>query len=361
MSFVLTALAVLLTLLGVACIAYPLLTRDRVVDGEVTGSTPIAAGVAALVIGAGAVLLYAAWSNWAGPTPMTAGGAAPGTPDEMVGGLARRLERNPDDLQGWVMLGRSHTALGQYPLAARAYQRADRLASGKNVEALTGWAEALVLADDKEIEGRAGRLFEKALEIDARAPKALFFGAVAAQRRGALPLARERFKLLLDSGAPAEIRPALEQQVAAIDAQLAAAAGGTATTAAAAESAATVTVQGPGPANARVALRISLAPGLAQAATAAKALFVSARTPGRPGPPLAAKRLGTSLPLDIELTEADAMIAGRGIVAGTTVEVVARLSLSGTANPQAGDPVGRLRYDVGKDGVGSLVIDQLTP
>jgi cytochrome c-type biogenesis protein CcmH len=258
---------------------------------------------------------------------------------------------------------------GQYALAARAYQRADRLAGGKDVEALTGWAEALILENEKEIEGRAGRLFEMALAIDPDAPKALFFGAVGAQRRGELPQARQRFARLLELGAPEDIRPAIEQQIAALDAQIGtAAAPATAaaspTTAAPAAAAAPPVVAAPAAAAGAepvVRVRIVLADPLKAQAAGAAALFVSARKPGQPGPPLAVKRLAPSLPQVVELRASDSMVPGLAIASGDAVEVVARLSRSGTANAASGEPVGRLRYDVGKDGERELRIDSMTP
>jgi cytochrome c-type biogenesis protein CcmH len=364
--------AVAMAVICMLAIALPLAVRERRVDGESTAAAPVAALVSAAAVAVGAAGLYLAWSNWPGPQPATAaaeGHGAPGTPADMVGQLARKLERNPDDLPGWLMLGRSYVVQGQYALAARAYQRADRLAGGKDVEALTGWAEALILENEKEIEGRAGRLFEMALAIDPDAPKALFFGAVGAQRRGELPQARQRFARLLELGAPQDIRPAIEQQIAALDAQIGTAA---ATSPTAAPSAATARAAAPAPSagvvpapaagsEPVVRVRIVLADTLRAQAAGAAALFVSARKPGQPGPPLAVKRLPPSLPQVVELRASDSMVPGLGIASGDSLEVVARLSGSGTANAAPGEPLGRLRYAVGKDGELELRIDSTTP
>ena len=137
----------------------------------------------------GAAALYGTLSNWSWHAA-----APPTTPEAMVAQLARRLEGHPDDLRGWLMLGKSYTVLEQYPLAARAYQRADRIAGGKNIEAIVGLAEALVLGNESELDGRAGRLFEQALALDPHSGKALFYGAATALRRGDLPLARRAFR-----------------------------------------------------------------------------------------------------------------------------------------------------------------------
>lgn len=318
---------------------------------------PLWRGARGAALGAGAALLagtavlYASWSNWSWDSAATAGDS----PAAMVSRLARRLERAPEDLEGWIMLGRSYTVLEQYPLAVRAFQRADRLAGGTNAEALTGWAEALTLLDETELSGRAGRLFERALELEPQSGKALFFAAIAAQRRGELPLARERFATLLALSPPDNVRPILEQQIAALDAAIA-----PARSAAGPAAGAPRVADAEGTA-ARIELDVAIAPALAARVPPGTAMFVAVRRAGEPGPPLAARRLNATFPQRVELTSADAMMAGRSFNAGETVEVVARVALGGQPTAQPGDPYGTIRYDVGKDARKSVVIDRLTP
>ena len=331
-------LAATLTLMAIALVAMPLLRGPT--------SAPWAALACSGVLLVGSVGLYAAWSTWSWPGEPTAD-----TPAGMVSRLARRLEREPDDLQGWLMLGRSYAAMGEVPLAMRAYERADRLAGGRNAEALMGIAEQLVLQDDSALGGRAGELFERALAIDPRAGKALFFGAVAAMRHGELPVARERFATLLTLKPPDEVRPLIEKQITALDSAIAAAGG------------AGGGIAAPGGAAAAAAVRVTvtLAQGLAGAADRASPLFVLVRDPASPGPPLAVKRFAAKFPLEVELTAADAMMPDRAIRAGQRVQVVARISRSGTAQATRGDPFGEVSYDVGRDGAREIVIDRVMP
>src|ERR1700730_17870492 len=210
-TFVLLAAA--LTVAGGIVVAVPLLRRG--VTAAAPGPAPWAAVAATglLVIGSAPVCIT--WSNW----PWKA--VTPGdSPQSMVARLARVLEREPQNFDGWLMLGRSYIALQEYPLALRAFERADRLSDGKNADALTGEAETLALTDESELNGRAGRLIERALVLAPDSGKALFFGAAVAARRGDLPLARARFVKLLGMDPPAEIRPLIEQQISAIDAKL---------------------------------------------------------------------------------------------------------------------------------------------
>ena len=55
--------------------------------------------------------------------------------EQMVARLAARLEKAPEDPEGWRVLGRAYAVLGRHPEAARAYERAakapDAAASGR--------------------------------------------------------------------------------------------------------------------------------------------------------------------------------------------------------------------------------------
>jgi cytochrome c-type biogenesis protein CcmH len=283
----------------------------------------------------------------------------------MVSNLARRLERNPQDLDGWLMLGRSYTVMEQYELAERAYQRADRLADGKNADALVGMAEALALMDERELDGRAGQLLEKALAIDPKSGKAQFYGAAAALRRGDLRLARERFANLLALDPPENVKPILQQQIAAIDQKLSGApptagspageAGGTKPPAS--SGAATPAASATPP----VRVKVTLAAKLNGRIPASAPLFVLVRDPRQAGPPLAVKRLTSQFPQTVELTTSDSMMAGRTFAAGQLVEVVARISRSGSPIAASGDPFGLAAHRVGEGGVVDIIIDHVTP
>lgn len=340
-------LAMLLTLAAVAVVFVPLVRRGA----DANPPAPKAAMATAAVIAVGAAAFYIAWSNWTWKEAPNGN-----LPQNMVARLARELEHNPNNLEGWLMLGHSYVVLEQLPLALRAYERADRLAAGKNVEAIIGMAEALALGDPSELDGRAGRLIERALKLDPNSGKALFYGAAAALRRGALPLARERFAHLLALGPPANVRPILEQQIAAIDHELAAG------TAALPPAAAAVPPAKPAPGDgASVRLNVVLAPKLGASGNDTAPLFVIVRDPMRPGPPLAVKRLTSQFPQRVDLTAADSMLAERRFAAGEQVEVIARIARSGQAMGASGDPFGEVSYLVGRDGLVDVVIDRLTP
>ena len=347
-------LAGLLLIAGVVVIAVPLLRRTPTQLAPAHWTALAAAGV--LVIGS--AVLYAVWTNWSWH-----GEPAADSPETMVARLARKLESNPDDLQGWLMLGNSYVVLQQYPLAVRAFERADRLADGKSAVALVGEAEALAMSDEAELTGRAGHLIEQALTLDPNSAKALFFGGAAAVRRGDLALGKERFQKLLSLNPPDAIKPILQQQIDAIDQQLSGAhAPGPAMAAAGASGSAGAAKDAANASNAAVRVHIELSPSLSKADTNdAAPLFVFVRDPGQPGPPLAAKRLASRFPQNVELTPADSMVPGRAFSAGQKVQVVARIARSGNPMAGSGDPFGEVAYLVGHDGLVNIVIDHVTP
>ena len=372
-TFILIAIA--LTIAAVGVVVIPLVRKS--------GATPTPAIWAAfavtglLVFGAGG--LYLAWSNW-NWKQADSGDAI--TPQNMVSRLARRLEKNPNDLDGWLRLGHSYTVLEQYPLAIRAYQKANELGESRNIDALLGLGEALVLSNDSEFTGRGSKYIEQALALQPKNGKALFYGAVAAVRRGELPLARERFAALLTLDPPPQdnVRAIFEQQIQAIDAQLAqaSAAGGSASggdgadARAAGSPGASAADKGnssaAGAGNAAVAgavppvrIRVTLSANLKADTLSSLPLFVFVRDPRAAGPPLAVKRLKATFPQTVEITTQDSMLPGHSFTKGQLVEVVARVSKSGGPVESSGDLFGLAAHKVGDGGVVDIQVEHVSP
>jgi len=85
--------------------------------------------------------------------------------DVLVQRLADKLEQNPDNLDGWVMLGRSYLAIGQPGRALYAIEKAFGLGPD-NPDVLVAYAEALATNNDSELAGRPAKLIQSALKID---------------------------------------------------------------------------------------------------------------------------------------------------------------------------------------------------
>ena len=293
-----------------------------------------------------AVFGYVAWSNWSWQAHPVRDSSMP--PIElMLEGLEAKLRANPTDVAGWLLLGRSNFQLQRYPEAAQAYEQAYTLTEGKNVEAIMGLGEALAFSDERMLTTRSAQLFERAMELAPDHPKALWYSGLAAYQVRNFEVARERWARLVALQPPDEVKGLLERKIAEIDAGLGSPMPG--------KDQATASGK-------IVKVRVGIAPELAARVPAGAPLFVMVRGAGGGGPPLAVtRRTAEQFPQIVELSDRDAMIAGRGISSASRVSVVARVARSGDPRPQSGDLEGQVGYDVGDGKTVDLVINSILP
>ena len=121
---------------------------------------------------------------------------------ESVERLAARLESDPDNLEGWLLLGRSYVVLQRYPEAADALRRAAAL-SGGDAEVLTMLGEAIVWANGGVVAPEAVGVFRQALEARPDDPAARFHLALARAQAGQVQEAYEMW-LALAADTPAD-------------------------------------------------------------------------------------------------------------------------------------------------------------
>lgn len=324
--------AALLALLAVLFVILPLLRSRAAVPPAAT-----AAMVAALSLIGLSAIMYSLVGSPAG-TRLAANQS--GGADDTIAALARHLEQHPDDLSSWLAFGAAYAQNGQYALALRAYEHANRLTNGANATVLADMGEAMLLGGNGAQSTPAAQLFEHSLQIDPKSPKALFYSALIAYRAGRLDVARDRFAtmLTLTPPPPDNLRVAIQRQIDQIDAQL----------------------HPQVDAATAIHLHVRLASALTRRVPPNASLFVFVRAPDG-GAPLAVKRGTMSLPQDIDLSAHDAMIATHTVHPGEKITVVARISASGSPLPQSGDLYGQIDYVAGKSGPQSLEINKLTP
>jgi cytochrome c-type biogenesis protein CcmH len=94
----------------------------------------------------------------------------------MIAGLEKRLTANPNDVEGWRMLGWSQFQTWQFAPAAQAYARAAALAPGQ-ADLWSALGEARVLAAGS-VGPDAQDAFAKALRIEPKDPRSRYFLAV---------------------------------------------------------------------------------------------------------------------------------------------------------------------------------------
>lgn len=97
----------------------------------------------------------------------------------LVERLAARLARNPDDVEGWTILGRSYQALGRFGEAVKAYANAVER-SPRDADLLADYALVLASTRERRLEGEPQRLLARALEADPNNIKALALAGSAA-------------------------------------------------------------------------------------------------------------------------------------------------------------------------------------
>ena len=340
-------IAAFMAAIAAAAVALPLL-RNR--------QSRLLGAAAALAVAGAAAGLYPLWSNWNWHAPVDSRTVSPEVL-AMVAKLQKHMQDEPNDLAGWLLLGRSYLALQRIDDAILAYEHARRL-DAANVEAMLGLGEAVSIRAGGNITPTAVELFEHAVALAPDDPKALLYSGFAAATRGDRAAARSRWMKLKSEHPPPEIDAMLDQRIAELgEADLASAASpaGSAPTAPAAAAGSAGEMSA-----AAATVNLSIAPALRSRLSGDAPLFVFAREPGAQGPPLAAKRLtSAAIGTQVRLSSADSMIPGRVLIAGQKVSITARISFSGQPVPAAGDLYGELTYDVGHDGVRDLVIDRV--
>lgn len=259
--------------------------------------------------------------------------------EEMVAGLDQRLRDNPDDLSGWKMLGRTNFQLRDYDKAIQAYERAVQLESASNGQTLADLGEAIWMQDPSTLTGRAGELFENAIATSPNNSKALFYSGLVAVERGERFLAADRWETLLALSPPEGIQEILQQRIAQLRDE-------------------EMPVQ-EAPAAPIISAAIELAPAAEKAVDPNATVFIIARDPAQPSPPIAAlRRRVAELPAVVALSDSDAMMPGRLLSGFSELEIVARVSMSGQPVAQPGDWYGEKIVRPAESGEVSIVIDR---
>jgi cytochrome c-type biogenesis protein CcmH len=268
----------------------------------------------------------------------------------LVAQLAARMAQQPDDVDGWRLLGRSYVVLGEYGAASAAFAEAWRRMSSPDNELKLAYAESQVLADRSTLEGQAGDLIEQVLAEEPGNPKALWYGGQRALGLGDEGAARSRLTRLLALGPPEEIAQILRAQLA----QLPTAEG---SGEAVARSGAAPSSAADGP---TIRVHVRLGQGVSGAELGADAaLFIFARDP-RGGPPVAVIREAASaVPGEFVLGDDNTMLPGRSLADFPELSLVARISPSGQPLEQPGDLYAELSYRAGSEESVELVIDKI--
>ncbi len=144
--------------------------------------------------------------------PTNRGQRSPEAIQANVDALAKRLEQNPNDANGWRMLGRSYLTLENYKDAAVAYARASALRPD-DADLLADYAFSLGMANGQRLRGQPQELIDKALKIDPENPKALELAGTAAYEAKNYPAAIAYWERLLQKSSDSELTNVLKERI----------------------------------------------------------------------------------------------------------------------------------------------------
>ncbi len=248
----------------------------------------------------------------------------------MVERLALRLQENPNDGAGWLMLARSYAVLGRFPESAAAFNRALGMLP-PDAQHYADFADIVAMNQGKRLAGEPEKLVRRALEIDPRNIKALALSGTVAFERQDYPLAIGEWRKVLDllpeqspvaTGIQGSIRDA-ENRMAIAGQQ-----GKPAADAGAAPAAALAQVEG----------IVELDPALLASVKPDDSLFIFARAVDGPKMPVAMMRARVAdLPLRFKLDDSMSMAPQFRLSTVTQVVIGARVSKSGDALARPGD------------------------
>lgn len=320
------------------------------------------AGLLALVLPVAALTLYLKVGD-----PQAAATVAAAEPqshansgvdvDSMVQGLAARLAQSPDDLEGWIVLARSHEVQEDFQKASDAYRQAIAAAErgkfppGLQAKLHADLADALASAQHGAMDGAVQQALADALRLDPLQPKALALAGAAAVRQGDTVAARQYWQSLLsqlEPGTDMALRVQSDlQRLDGLDAK-----GGTAAGAAAPPAAPMAGLIG----------TVSVSPAMARQIRRDDTLFIVARAEETGRTPVAVLRLKVGeFPVVFQLDDRHAMSPQSRISRFKHVDVEAWISRSGTAQRVSGLPGSAAQSHVPVSGQVDLVIDRLTP
>jgi cytochrome c-type biogenesis protein CcmH len=111
--------------------------------------------------------------------PSATGGRTQEQIEANVAALAKRLQANPNDAQGWTMLARSYNSMERFGEAAGAYAKATEL-QPNDADLWAEYAFATAMASNQSMDGRPMELVNQALKVDPDNAKALQLAGSAA-------------------------------------------------------------------------------------------------------------------------------------------------------------------------------------
>ena len=282
--------------------------------------------------------------------------------------LIARLKDNPNDIEGWIMLGRTYAIMERYTEASNTYAKLVELVPD-NPQILSDYADVLAMKNQGSLAGKPTELIHAALRIDPQYPKALALAGTAEFEQKKFAQAAEHWeKLLAVIPADSQLAKSVKDS---IDEAKSLASGNKVIASASQENKAPqqISNQSEKPVEAAtpssaiaISGQVTINENLASKASPNDTLFIYARAKTGPKMPLAILRLKASdLPATFTLTDDMAMTPTMKMSSFPEVVIEARISKSGQAVPASGDLQGFSQpVKIGNNNI-AIVIDKQIP
>lgn len=267
--------------------------------------------------------------------PMTQEGV-----EKMVTEFAAKMEKDPTNLQGWVMLARSYRILGRNEEAAKAYERAGNFIDS-DPQLLADYADILASNANGNFSGKPQKLINQALKLDPNNLMALWLSGTASYTAGNYKAAVQTWEKL------AQQLPPGTEDVRSIEASIA-----DARTKGGLSAQASVNTKG-------ISGKIEISADLKSKVKSGDIVMVIARKPGERMPVAVLKTSVSEFPMNFSLTDALAMNPSAPLSQLSEASIEVRISKTGMAKPEVGDLISAVQIvKVGANNI-RLVIDQV--
>lgn len=270
--------------------------------------------------------------------------------ETMVERLSQRLQAQPEDGEGWAMLGRSYMVLQRYAESAQAYAKANALIQPPQADLLIAEGAALGLAHGGDLAGRPRELFQAALKLAPDHARGLWFAGQAALQVDDVAEAQTYLEKLLHQDLPEDLRAEVVARMQELNVRsgrsdriAGTAAAGSVAAIAAPETLQPAKPDAGGAGGPVLSVTIELSPSVRPQLSKYPTLFVFAKAAQGPPMPLAVQKLNpTQWPVKISLDDSMAMSPALRLSSFEKWIVTARLSASGTPQAQSGDWQGQV-------------------
>jgi cytochrome c-type biogenesis protein CcmH len=295
------------------------------------------------------------------PHAMNAGGKTP-TMAELLVGLEDKVKQNPDDPEGWFMLGRVYQSMDRYEDAVKAYEELTKL-TDNHPQALIALADSLAMVQGGKLSGRPYELVRQALDKSPDDPTALWLAGQGAMesadyqnavyywRQAEAGLAEKQdyvqeLRVLIRNAKAAAEKSGVElddpgSSVAQVPSKPAAPVAGSAS----------------------IALSVTLSPALQDKVNPGDRLFIFAKqVKGSPMPVAAVRLTAGELPASITLDDSKMLQPGSKLSDHAQLKIAARIARGSQPMASSGDLQSKeLTITIGKDADIELLIDQVVP